>query len=102
MVQDDGVPCSALAHGPSDRLRELGTRVAKEELSWNESYQPLHPSLILQHGSNDSAGPMEFEWYSPVGRLTMSSPLTPFAFPHALICRSVLAQIWLARVIGQE
>ena len=33
MVRDDGVSCSALAVGPSDRLRELGTRVAEEELS---------------------------------------------------------------------
>lgn len=32
MVHDDGVSCSALARGPSDRLRELGTRVAEEEL----------------------------------------------------------------------
>jgi hypothetical protein len=28
----------------------------------------------------------------------MSSPLIPFAFPHALICRSVLALIWAIRV----
>ena len=33
MVHDDGVSCSALARGPSDRLGELGTRVAEEELS---------------------------------------------------------------------
>ena len=47
MVHDDGVSCSALASGPSDRLGELGTRVAEEELSQNESYQHLHPFLRL-------------------------------------------------------